>query len=149
MSQLRVRRGNAATPWTNMNFSCWNEARSCQDDAFWFITRGYERSCWELEQNKNEFLLWPPCLVVCVYLVSRADIYYILQYFLIFITFFNIFWYLLHFLIIIFWSPFIRGRPRLGWMDGVKVALGNRGMTVEAARQCAKDRKALRTLVHV
>ena len=28
-----------------------------------------------------------------------------------------------------------RGRPRLGWMDGVKVALGNRGMTVEAARQ--------------
>ena len=35
----------------------------------------------------------------------------------------------------------IRGRPRLGWMDGVKVALGNRGMTVEAARQCAKDRK--------
>ena len=35
----------------------------------------------------------------------------------------------------------VRGRPRLGWMDGVKVALGNRGMTVEAARQCAKDRK--------
>ena len=26
-------------------------------------------------------------------------------------------------------------------MDGVEVALGNRGMTVEAARQCAKDRK--------
>ena len=26
-------------------------------------------------------------------------------------------------------------------MDGVKVALGNGGMTVEAARQCAKDRK--------
>ena len=26
-------------------------------------------------------------------------------------------------------------------MDGVKVALGNRGMTVEAARQCAKDRR--------
>ena len=35
----------------------------------------------------------------------------------------------------------VRGTPRLGWMDGVKVALGNRGMTVEAARQCAKDRK--------
>ena len=32
-----------------------------------------------------------------------------------------------------------RRRPRIGWMDGVKVALGNRGMTVEAARQCAKD----------
>ena len=29
----------------------------------------------------------------------------------------------------------VRGRPRLGWMDGVKVALGNRGMTVEAARK--------------
>ena len=24
----------------------------------------------------------------------------------------------------------VRGRQRLGWMDGVKVALGNRGMTV-------------------
>ena len=34
-------------------------------------------------------------------------------------------------------------------MDGVKVALGNRGMTVEAARQCAKDRKAWRALVHM
>ena len=43
----------------------------------------------------------------------------------------------------------IRRRPRLGWMDGVKVALGNRGMTVEAARQCAKDRKELRALVHM
>ena len=29
----------------------------------------------------------------------------------------------------------VRGRPRLGWMDGVKVALGNIGMTVEAARK--------------
>ena len=29
----------------------------------------------------------------------------------------------------------VRGRLRLGWMDGVKVPLGNRGMTVEAARQ--------------
>ena len=27
----------------------------------------------------------------------------------------------------------VRGRPRLGWMDGVKVALGNRGMTVDSA----------------
>ena len=24
----------------------------------------------------------------------------------------------------------VRGRPSLGWMDGVKVALSNRGMTV-------------------
>ena len=35
----------------------------------------------------------------------------------------------------------VRGRPRLGWIDGVMVALGNRGKTVEAARQCTKDRK--------
>ena len=35
----------------------------------------------------------------------------------------------------------VRGRPRLGWMDGVKVALNNRVMMVEAACQCAKDRK--------
>ena len=35
----------------------------------------------------------------------------------------------------------VRRKPRLGWMDGVKVALSNRGMTVEAARQCAKDQK--------
>ena len=43
----------------------------------------------------------------------------------------------------------VRGRPRLGWMAGVKVALGNRGMTVEAARQCVKDRKAWKALVHM
>ena len=43
----------------------------------------------------------------------------------------------------------VRGRPRLGWRYGVKVALGNRGMTVEAARQCAKDRKEWRALVHM
>ena len=43
----------------------------------------------------------------------------------------------------------VRGRPRLGWMDGANVALGNKGMTVEAARQCAKDRKEWRALVHM
>ena len=43
----------------------------------------------------------------------------------------------------------VRGRPWLGWTDGVKVALGNRGMTVEAVRQCAKDRKEWRALVHM
>ena len=35
----------------------------------------------------------------------------------------------------------VRGRPRLGWMDCAKVALGNRGMAVEAARQCTKKIK--------
>ena len=43
----------------------------------------------------------------------------------------------------------VRGRSRLGWMDGVNVALGNRGMTLEGAGQCAKDRKAMRALVHM
>ena len=43
----------------------------------------------------------------------------------------------------------VRERPRLGWMDGVKVTLRNRGMTVEATRQCAKDRKERRALVHM
>ena len=43
----------------------------------------------------------------------------------------------------------VRGRPRLGRMDGVKEELGNRGTTVEAARQCAKDRKEWRALVHM
>ena len=43
----------------------------------------------------------------------------------------------------------VRERPRVGWMEGVKVALGNRGMTVEAARQCAKDRKEWRAPVHM
>ena len=31
-------------------------------------------------------------------------------------------------------------------MDGVKVALRNRGVTVEAESQCAKDRKEWRAL---
>ena len=43
----------------------------------------------------------------------------------------------------------VRGRPRLVWIDGVKVALGNRGMTVEVARQCTNYRKEWRALVHM
>ena len=43
----------------------------------------------------------------------------------------------------------VRGRPRLGFMNGVKVALGYRRMTVEAARQCAKDRKEWRAMVQM
>ena len=35
----------------------------------------------------------------------------------------------------------VRGGQRLGWRDGVKVAVGNWGMTVEAARQYTKDEK--------
>ena len=33
----------------------------------------------------------------------------------------------------------VRGRPRLVWMDGVKVALCNRGTMVEAARKSGKS----------
>ena len=33
----------------------------------------------------------------------------------------------------------LRGRPRLGWTDGVKVSLGNRGIIVEAARKIGKS----------
>ena len=43
----------------------------------------------------------------------------------------------------------VRGSSRLGWMDCVKAALGNRGMTVDAARQCAKDPKEWSALVHM
>ena len=42
----------------------------------------------------------------------------------------------------------VRGRPMLGWMDGVKVALGSKWKTVEAARQWANNWKEWRTLVH-
>ena len=43
----------------------------------------------------------------------------------------------------------VRGRPRLSWIDGMKMALGNRGMPVEAARQCTKDQKEWRALVQM
>ena len=33
----------------------------------------------------------------------------------------------------------VRGRPRLGWMVCMKMALGNKGMTVEAARKIGKS----------
>ena len=41
----------------------------------------------------------------------------------------------------------VRGTSRLAC--GVKLALSNRGMMVEAAQQCAKDQKEWRALVHV
>ena len=43
----------------------------------------------------------------------------------------------------------VLGKPWLGWMDVVKVSLGSRGMTLEAARQSANDRKEWRALVHM
>ena len=43
----------------------------------------------------------------------------------------------------------VRGRPKLGWMNVVMVALSNRGMTVEAVQQCAKERNEWPALVHM
>ena len=43
----------------------------------------------------------------------------------------------------------VRGRPMLGWVDGVKVALANRGITIEAERQYSEDRKEWRAVVHM
>ena len=43
----------------------------------------------------------------------------------------------------------VRGRARFDWTDGVKVALGNRGMTVEAVRLYEKDQKEWRALVNM
>ena len=40
-------------------------------------------------------------------------------------------------------------RPRLGWMNGVKVALGSRGMTLETARQCVTNTNEGRVDVHM
>ena len=43
----------------------------------------------------------------------------------------------------------VRGRLKLGWMDGAKVALGIRGMTSDAARHCSKDRKKWRAQMDI
>ena len=40
-------------------------------------------------------------------------------------------------------------RPSLGWMDGINVLLGSRGMAVEGMQQCAKDGKERRALLHM
>jgi len=41
----------------------------------------------------------------------------------------------------------MRGRPRFGWMDGVKCALNERGLSVEHGREIARNRNDWRTLV--
>ena len=40
-----------------------------------------------------------------------------------------------------------RGRPRFGWMDGVKRAIRDRGMNVREAREHARDRNEWRAIV--
>ena len=41
----------------------------------------------------------------------------------------------------------MRGRPRFGWMDGVRRALNDRGMSVEVAKESVYDRTAWREIV--
>ena len=41
----------------------------------------------------------------------------------------------------------LRGRPRMGWMDGVKRALDARGMSVEQGRVVARDRDEWKAVV--
>ena len=43
----------------------------------------------------------------------------------------------------------VRDKPRLAWMDGVKPALGCRGMKVKAEEECAEDMKEWRAQVHI
>ncbi|MCD9088853.1 hypothetical protein [Stenotrophomonas sp. SY1] len=42
----------------------------------------------------------------------------------------------------------MRGRPRMRWMDGVKGALGKRGMSVEEGRERTEDRGEWRMVVY-
>ena len=42
----------------------------------------------------------------------------------------------------------VRGRPRFGWMDGVKRALNNRGMNVIEANERARNRSEWRAIVN-
>ena len=41
-----------------------------------------------------------------------------------------------------------RGRPKFGWMDGVKQALGRRDISVELARERAVNRREGRMIVN-
>ena len=43
----------------------------------------------------------------------------------------------------------LRGRPRTGWMDGVKRALNEREMSVEQGRMIVCDRSEWRAVVNV
>ena len=41
-----------------------------------------------------------------------------------------------------------RGRPHMGWIDGVKRALDARGMSVEQGRVVVRDRNGWRAIVN-
>ena len=38
-------------------------------------------------------------------------------------------------------GPRCRGRPRRGWMDGVKGELSKRSLTIQEAKECVHDRR--------
>ena len=42
----------------------------------------------------------------------------------------------------------VRGRPRFGWMDGVKKALNDRRLNVREAKERARDRNEWRVIVN-
>ena len=42
----------------------------------------------------------------------------------------------------------LRGRPKLGWMDGVARALRERGMSVEQGRENARDRRVWKMVMN-
>ena len=42
----------------------------------------------------------------------------------------------------------VRGRPRYGWMDGVKKALNGRRLNVREAKERARDRNEWRVIVN-
>ena len=42
----------------------------------------------------------------------------------------------------------VRGRPRFGWIDGVKKAVNDRGMDVREAKERARNRNEWRVIVN-
>ena len=42
----------------------------------------------------------------------------------------------------------VRGRPRFGWMDGVKKAVSERGIDVREAKERARNRNEWRAIVY-
>ena len=43
-------------------------------------------------------------------------------------------------------GPRCRGRPRKGWMDGVKEVLSKRGLNIQEAKECVQDRREWRSV---
>ena len=43
-------------------------------------------------------------------------------------------------------GPRCRGRPRKGWMDGVKEVLTKRALTIQEVKECVQDRREWRII---